>query len=293
MVGLLFLLLGQGDPSPFSETRKQSALAATVKIVNVSQRAAGTGVIIGRRGDFLYVLTARHVVADAKSLEILPFAEANPSQPMKPLREVRVVATSDEIRDLALLRIAVAEETFPVLLLCPARSLPKEAGFKALSVGCSLGRSPTCEPEEVIGKKKATRGPDGKPGVFWEVEREIPEGRSGGPLLDRRGMLIGICSGVSKEKGYFTHADEIRAFSGIHGFWLVAVSGKPPRRRGLLIRKTFFLLFPSEFQFFSSISNRSNYNELKVHLTNLRSLGWLYTSGPWIPVIPSSTKQHC
>jgi S1-C subfamily serine protease len=221
MIGLLFLLLGHGDQNPFADTKKQAAQAATVKVVNLTERKAGTGVIIGRRGDFLYVLTARHVVADANSLEILPFSEANPSQPLKPLKDVRVVASSDEIRDLALLRIAVTEETFPVILLCPARTQPKEAGFKALSLGCSLGHSPTCEMEEVIAKKKATRGLNGKTGVFWEVGSEIQEGRSGGPLLDHRGMLIGICSGVSKEKGYFTHADEIRGFLEAKGFgWL-------------------------------------------------------------------------
>jgi hypothetical protein len=53
------------------------------------------------------------------------------------------------------------------------------------------------------------------------VATEKPEGRSGGPLVDKRGLLIGVCSGVSKDKAYFCHIDEINAFLERNGFdWL-------------------------------------------------------------------------
>jgi len=221
MICLIMVLLGAAEGNPFSEARQNAARGATVKVVNATQRGVGTGVIIGRRGDFLYVLTARHVIRDAEAIEVVPLAAEDPGKAATSLRKVEVAAVGDDIRDLALLRISVTEETFPVVLLCPARSLPKEGGFKALSVGCSNGGSPTCEVEEVIGRIKATRGTEGKAGVFWEVARKVAEGRSGGPLIDERGRLIGICSGVNKTKGYFTHADEIRAFLEAKGFeWL-------------------------------------------------------------------------
>ena len=35
-------------------------------------------------------------------------------------------------------------------------------------------------------------------------------GRSGGPLLDADGRLIGVCSGTQEGMNYYTHPDEIR-----------------------------------------------------------------------------------
>jgi hypothetical protein len=67
--------------------------------------------------------------------------------------------------------------------------------------------------------------------LFWEVGRKEAEGRSGGGLVDRRGALLGVCSGTNKEKSYFCHVDEIRAFLKETGFGWVVEPESTPRDR--------------------------------------------------------------
>ena len=41
-------------------------------------------------------------------------------------------------------------------------------------------------------------------------------------MIDRQGRLLGLCSGRSDEKGYYTHIDEIRAGLRDSGYrWLL------------------------------------------------------------------------
>jgi len=51
--------------------------------------------------------------------------------------------------------------------------------------------------------------PDGTKHVFWEGQEASVVGRSGGPLIDRRGNLVGVCSGKSGGKGYYVHLDYV------------------------------------------------------------------------------------
>jgi hypothetical protein len=96
--------------------------------------------------------------------------------------------------------------------LCPARLVPAGKDFEALTVGCSEGEAPTCLVDVVAGKRFVRRGAAAKPVPLWEVDRRHLGGRSGGPLVSKAGHLLGVCSGTSKEKTYFCHTEEIRAF---------------------------------------------------------------------------------
>ena len=46
----------------------------------------------------------------------------------------------------------------------------------------------------------------------WEAARPPAHGRSGGPLLDKHGRLVGLASGHDGKAGYYVHIDEIHAF---------------------------------------------------------------------------------
>jgi S1-C subfamily serine protease len=221
----LLLLPAQGEPadsSDFSKEQQTAALTATVRVVNVSRKVVGSGVILGRKGPFAYILTACHLVDRSDGLEVATFSTTSYPKPWRLYRSVRLVAGAGDIRDLALLRVVTDDPMPGTLALCPARFVPEGMGFKALSVGCSGGAAPTCQVDEVTGKKLARREAEGKAVAFWEVDRKQQEGRSGGPLVDRRGCLLGVCSGTNKEMSYFCHADEVRAFLIGSGFdWLI------------------------------------------------------------------------
>jgi len=198
-----------------------AAVAATVRVVNLDRRVSGSGVIIRQKGPFVYVLTAKHLIDWGDKLEVVTFS-GTPPKPERVCRVVRALARSDDLRDLALLRVAVGDRTPTPLPFCPERSVPNGKGFQALTVGCSGGAPPTCQLDEVVGARQARREVGGPAALFWEVDRKEAEGRSGGALVDRRGYLLGICSGTNREKSYFCHTDEVRTFLKGNGFaWLL------------------------------------------------------------------------
>jgi S1-C subfamily serine protease len=226
MFGLACVLLipGQIETVPsvdFPKKAQMAAIAATMRVVNVSKRGEGSGVIVGRKGPFVYILTAQHVVDGGERLEVATFSATSYPRPHRRYRTVSVVAKAGDLRDLALLRLTTNDPMPGSLSLCPARLVPDGKRLAALTVGCSGGEAPTCQVDEVVGKKLARREAGGKTAYFWEVAQAPAEGRSGGPLVDQRGYLLGVCSGTNKGKAYFCHTDEVRAFLKQSGFdWL-------------------------------------------------------------------------
>jgi S1-C subfamily serine protease len=222
--GLACLLLVPGEietvqTPDFSKEAQTAAVCATVRVVNPLAKIAGTGVILGRKGPAVYVLTACHVIdAGGRKLEVHTFSASSHPDPARKYRSVRVVARADDTRDLALL-LVVTDDALPSLPLCPAGRVPEGMGFKALTVGCTDGKEPTCAVEEVTGKKRVRRESEFRAAFFWEVAHDQDDGRSGGPLVGKDGHLLGVCSGNSKDKSYYCHPDEVRVFLKECGFY--------------------------------------------------------------------------
>jgi S1-C subfamily serine protease len=218
---LAFLLLIPGQievlpSSEFSQERQLTAVAATVRIASDSGRTdnsgrTGSGAFIGRKGKHVYILTAHHLVKGAGHLEVATFSVGSYPRPSKVYRSAEVVAATNDIRDLAVLRLAT-DDNVPVLELCPALVVPDKPGFSALAVGCTGRAAPTCLIDKVLASKRVRRETAAGSALFWEVDRKHSGGRSGGPLIDARGHLLGVLSGTSKGRSYFCHTEEIRSF---------------------------------------------------------------------------------
>ncbi|HEY2784807.1 MAG TPA: hypothetical protein VGJ05_07510, partial [Fimbriiglobus sp.] len=111
-----------------------------------------------------------------------------------------------------------------VARLAPALDRPKHFPTTVYSIGCSEGASPTITLAKLIGTriKKISQTDLAR---FWETEDPHKAGRSGGPLLDKEGRVIGICSAnttlPNSRHGYFTHLDEIEVWMQKNGYdWL-------------------------------------------------------------------------
>ena len=200
------------DSADFPKKLQIRAVTATVRIHNRATKIEGSGVIVGKQGPFVYILTAHHIVQGADQLEIGVFSEQSYPKPAAVYRGAKVVAKAADIRDLALVRIVSDDKTVGVLPLCTREQNPKGDSFPALALGCALGQAPTGQINKVVAKKKIRPKGAGDPAYFWEWNDAVAKGRSGGPLIDKRGYVVGICSGTSDGKGYFTHPQEIHRF---------------------------------------------------------------------------------
>jgi hypothetical protein len=202
------------DSADFAPKTQAAALAATVRIRDQSRSVTGSGVIVGGDDRGTYVLTAAHLIERIEQVEVQTFTAKSYPEPAETIAKVELVAKSDSLRDLAVLRVAVLK-TPPCRLVPPGHALPKTP-FKGLFLGCQDDKPPRAHQDEVRTAKKARRDSTQEPVLFWEVAAKQAAGQSGGPLLDREGFLLGICSGNNKDASYFCHAEEIHAFLKAH-----------------------------------------------------------------------------
>lgn len=216
---LILALISSAEPESDAAVRRR-ALAATVRM-RVADRATATAVVVGRKDGDLYLLTADHATdgPDTTALTFEFFADGEP-EPAFALKGAKA-ALRRPVADFALLKVAVpADRTVEILPLIPPGKHAKRFPFDALSVGCSRGEAPTCEPESIAAKRLAVRRDD-ELAFFWQAEKTQSRGRSGGPLVDGEGRVIGICAATALGKGYYTHASELHAALKGEGFdWL-------------------------------------------------------------------------
>jgi hypothetical protein len=208
------------DSKDFPRDAQVRAVTATVRVFNAAKEVGGSGALIGRNGPLVYVLTANHVVDGAKRLEVSTFTADSYPRAAAVYRAAEVIAQSAEA-DLAVLRLTTRDELPGSVLVCPPARLPEGKEFVALSAGCDRRPAPDCALEDVKGKRRVRRPGAARGVLCWETARAPAMGRSGGPLLDVRGYLIGVDSGAGDGKGYYTHAEEIHTFLRRNGLeWL-------------------------------------------------------------------------
>lgn len=199
----------------FPKDIQLSAITATVQIHDRGKNVDGSGAIIGQKGPYVYILTADHVVPEGKRLLIRMFSQQKfPRAAHLFLRDARVIARSRiKDTDLALVQLKTVVKPPSMLKVCPPSKIPKGKSFSFLSIGCGNGTPPFAQLEKVnrkiLVRKKGVRK---SPGNYWEINERPIRGRSGGPLIDRHGNLLGICSIASEDRGYYTHTEEIHDF---------------------------------------------------------------------------------
>ena len=240
MSPLCFLLLLPGeidvlDSKVFSKALQESAVTATTRIVNTTMDRAtggvtGSGVIIKQSSAFVYVLTAGHLVRKGDDLEVAVYSTKSYPKPATIYRSGLVLAQS-ALPDLAVVRVATRDVMPGVRRLCPPRLVPEGKDLPGLTIGCKGGRAPDGVLVTVLGKRRVVKPGGRLASLCWETPEAPDKGRSGGPLLDRRGYVIGVASGVGDGKGYYTHAEEIHAFLKRSGLgWLSEEKNSAPGR---------------------------------------------------------------
>jgi S1-C subfamily serine protease len=210
--------LAQPEGSPivksemFTADMQWKAIEASPRVrVSVATGGTGSAVNVGIKDRFLYALTALHVVQENRNISIELFSRAKTGT-FQTLKDVSVIAKS-AAADLALLKVPLDEneEDPPTLRLTAPGKRPKVFPFAALTVGCDNGFSANCL-ENLVLARRLIRRPESEAALFWEAQQPSRLGRSGGPLIDKEGLVIGICAANQSGAGYFAYTDEIHAW---------------------------------------------------------------------------------
>ena len=211
---LLAAALGQtpaAEVDGLAKSVQAELLRATVRIANTQKKVVGSGILLGKSGPAAYILTAAHVVDGADAVEVHVFSADDVSKPrVWPMATV-VARRREGNQDLALLRIAEYGGDVKTLSLCPTADLPKDKALAAFAVGCPDSKPPLVRAEKILAVQAAKRG---EPGTvkMWQSKQKPTGGESGGPLVNARGQLLGICSGAQGDHGYYCHLEDIHSF---------------------------------------------------------------------------------
>jgi S1-C subfamily serine protease len=150
----------------------------------------GTGVVINAAGQ---ILTARHVISDAQSIDVT-FADGTKAS-------AHVVSQEPE-NDIAVLEADQSPETIVPAVIGGGA----QVGDATFAVGHPLGLIGSLSAGVISGLNRSIPVGDGSTmqGLI-QFDAAVNPGNSGGPLLNRNGQVIGIVTSLANPsgQGYF------------------------------------------------------------------------------------------
>lgn len=188
---------GAADEPNWIRSRLQDASDSIVTITvegrDGRQAGLGTGFVVDGQG---LIATNFHVIGEARPIEVR-FADG---------RELPVIEiyASDRMLDLAVIRVA-AEQLKPLKLA--TNEPPLQQGDAVLALGNPMGLRHSV----VSGIVSGTRDIEGRKMI--QIAIPIEPGNSGGPLLDRQGVVRGIVtmkSAVTANLGFALEASALQ-----------------------------------------------------------------------------------
>ncbi|MFW6163798.1 MAG: trypsin-like peptidase domain-containing protein [Planctomycetota bacterium] len=182
----------------FTATRKEQKTDDAGKTTTVTHTQWGSGVIIHPAG---YVLTNAHM---------LRFIGDRRAETFDGTRHPCRLIAQDDRNDLALMKIETQKTFRPMPF---ARSADALVGEPVLTIGSPFGIRFTLATGIVSGLDRSTQTEHAHLHGLIQTTAPINPGTSGGPLLDIRGRLLGICVSAKRDAeniGFVIPTDPIR-----------------------------------------------------------------------------------
>jgi S1-C subfamily serine protease len=148
-------------------------------------RGFGTGVIVADDGT---IVTADHVIADASAI-VVTYADGTPTR-------ASVVSANKQL-DIALL----APARLPQIVVPATLGGTPGIGAPVVAIGNPLGLTDSVSAGIVSGLDRSADTDTGKRSGLIQFDAAVNPGSSGGPLLDGRGMVIGIVVALAEPDG--------------------------------------------------------------------------------------------
>jgi S1-C subfamily serine protease len=184
-------------PSPAAAPSPSPSPAASLSVPAIYQRLApsvvtiragrnlGTGVIVADDGA---ILTADHVVSGAASITVT-FSDGTVA--------TATVTSADKTTDIAtLIPAKLPQPVVPATLGGGA-----DVGDAVVVIGNPLGLTDSVSSGVVSGLDRSAQTDAGKRTGLIQFDASVNPGSSGGPLLDDRGMVIGIVVALADVDG--------------------------------------------------------------------------------------------
>jgi S1-C subfamily serine protease len=184
--------------APAASTVAYRAISPSLVVVQVRTKdqalgeddEVGTAVIINASGQ---MLTANHVIERATSIRVI-FADGT--------RSAVTVASSDPAKDIAVL----AADTLPETVVPAVMGGGVGVGDEVFAVGHPFGLEGSLSAGVVSGFDRTATAKNGRPlSGLIQFDAAVNPGNAGGPLLNRRGQVVGIvtASAALTEQPFF------------------------------------------------------------------------------------------
>src|SRR5262245_41871048 len=167
---------------------KTEATNATLLLLDVTEKGAGSGSVLDKRG---HILTNYHVVEGAKEIQVTLFDSKD--------YLARLVA-KDASTDVAILKIdAPPDSLFPVQFGDSSRL---RVGQRVFALGNPFGFERTLTTGIVSSLNRTLPARNNrKIKSVIQIDAAVNPGNSGGPLLDSHGRLIGMNTAIASKTG--------------------------------------------------------------------------------------------
>lgn len=153
------------------------------------QKGLGSGVIVRRDKDTIYVLTNNHVAGDATKISI----KLNDGREF----EGKLVG-ADERMDVALVSFESSDKSIPVARL--GDSDDARPGDFCFAMGAPLGYNQSVT-QGIVSATGRSGNSIGNINDFIQTDAAINQGNSGGPLINIYGEVIGINTWIASQSG--------------------------------------------------------------------------------------------
>jgi putative serine protease PepD len=145
----------------------------------------GTGIVVSDEGT---IITAAHVVGTAKSVTVT-FADGTVT--------TALVASADAKTDIATLNPA----TLPKVVVPAQLGGGAGVGAPVVAIGDPLGLTDSVSSGVVSGLNRSAATDTGPRSGLIQFDAAVNPGSSGGPLLDSRGLVVGIVVALADPSG--------------------------------------------------------------------------------------------